>query len=83
MIVTAIYKYCTSGVDLYSILGRLCICIFRPSAQTGSLPFTCIFSGLVSCLVRLYGHSEYLPMRASFSSRCDEYYNSKMLLIGE
>ena len=57
MIVTAIYKYCTSGVDLYSILGRLYICIFRPSAQTGSLPFTCIFSSLVSCLVRLYGHS--------------------------
>ena len=22
-------------------------------------------------------------MRASFSSRCDEYYNLKMLLIGE
>ena len=79
MIVTAIYKYCTSGVDLYSILGRLYICIFRPSAQTGSLPFTCIFSSLV----RLYGHSEYQPMRASFSSRCDEYYNLKMLLIGE
>ena len=83
MMVTAIYKYCTSGVDLYSILGRLYICIFRPSAQIGSLPFTCIFSRLVSCLVRLYGHSEYQPMRASFSSRCDEYYNLKMLLIGE
>ena len=73
MIVTAIYKYCTSRVDLYSRLGRLYICIFRPSAQTGSLPFTCIRSSLVSCLVRLYGHSEYQPMRASFSSRCDEY----------
>ena len=83
MIVTAIYKYCTSGVELYSRLGRLYICIFRPSAQTGSLPFTCMFSSLVSCLVRLYGHSEYQPMRASFSSRCDEYYNLKMLLIGE
>ena len=54
------------GVDLYSRLGRLYICIFRPSAQTGSLPFTCMFSSLVSCLVRLYGHSEYQPMRASF-----------------
>ena len=83
MIVTAIYKCCTSGVDLYSILGHLYICIFRPSAQTGSLPFTCIFPSLVSCLVRLYGHSEYQPMRASFSSRCDEYYNLKMLLIGK
>ena len=57
--------------------------IFRPSAQTGSTPFTCMFSSLVSCLLRLYGHSEYQPMRASFSSRCDEYYNLKMLLIGE
>ena len=83
MIVTAIYKYCSSGVDLYSRLGRLYICIFRPSAQTGSLPFTCMFSSLVSCLVRLYGHSEKQPMRASFPSRCDEYYNLKMLLIDE
>ena len=83
MKVTAIYKYCTSGVDIYSILGRLYICIFRPSAQTGSLPFTCMFSSLVSCLVRLYGHSEYQPMRASFFCACDEYYNLKMLLIGE
>ena len=83
MIVTAIYKYCTLGFDLYSRLGRLYICIFRPSAQTSSLPFTCVFSSLVLCLVRLYGHSEYQPMRAPFSSRCDEYYNLKMLLIGE
>ena len=83
MIVTAIYKYCTLGFDLYSRLGRLYICIFRPSAQTGSLPFTYVFSSFVSCLERLYGHSEYQPMRASFSSRCDEYYNLKMLLIGE
>ena len=83
MIVTAIYKYCTSGVDLYSRLGRQYICIFRTSAQTGSLPFTCMFSNLVACLIRLYGHSEYQPMRASFSSLCDEYYNSQILLIGE
>ena len=83
MIVTAINIYCTSGVDLYSRLGHSYICIFRRSAQTGSLPFTCVFSSLVSCLVRLYGHSVYQPMRASFSSRCDEYYNLKMLLIGE
>ena len=41
-----------------------------------------MFSSLVSCLIRLYGHSEYQPMRASFSSWCDEYYNFKMLLIG-
>ena len=34
-------------------------------------------------IIRLYGHSEYQPMRASFSSWCDEYYNLKMLLIGE
>ena len=58
MIVTAIYKYCTLVVDLYSRLDRLYICIFRPSAQIRSLPFTCMFSSLVSCLVRLYGHSE-------------------------
>ena len=68
---------------LYSRLGRVYICIFRPSRQTGSLPFTCMFSSLVSRLVRSYGHSEQQPMRASFSSRCDEYYNLKMLLIGE
>ena len=42
-----------------------------------------MFSSLVSCLIRLYGHSEYQPMRASFSSWCDEYYNLKMPLIGE
>ena len=79
MIVTAINKYCTSVVDLYSRLGRQ----FRTSAQTGSLPFTCMFSNLVACLIRLYGHSEYQPMRASFSSLCDEYYNLQILLIGE
>ena len=28
-------------------------------------------------------HSEYQPMRASFSSWCDEYYNLKKVLIGE
>ena len=83
MIVTAIYKYCTSGVDLYSRLGRQYICIFRTSAQTGSLPFTCMFSNLVACSIRLYRHSEYQPMRASFSSLCDEYYNLQILLIGE
>ena len=63
MIVTAINKYCTSGVDLYSRLGRQYI---RTSAQTGSLPFTYMVSNLVACLIRLYGHSEYQPMRASF-----------------
>ena len=44
--------------EVSSGLARMYICIFRPSAQTGSLPFTCMFSSLVSCLVRLYGHSE-------------------------
>ena len=37
MIVTAIYKYCTSGVDLYSILGRLYICIFACGALAASI----------------------------------------------
>ena len=53
------------------------------SALAGSLPFTCRFLSLVECLIRLYGHSEYYPMRASFSSWCDKYYNLRILLIGE